>query len=218
MIGQAFKLGAAPVSALRLGSTLLWPTEVEPTVSVLDTFTRSNASTLDTTKVGARTWTAHLGAWGIVGERAGVLAPPDSDDNIATVDFGAFNASLTVTVHSPTPGTYAGLVGRYVDANNYYLVEVDVFNGNLYVGRKIAGANTWLWNGSNVVYGLPYKLTLTESDGATVIILERDNVTLWIGTDSHASRPMGTRWGLRQAFSYATDAPFDSFRIDPHSG
>ena len=110
---------------------------------VQDTFTRADsASTMGTTEVGSKTWTAGAGTWGISSNKAYSVTDANSDK--ATLDSGLADAHLRCTVRGTfnhaTNYRMSVLTFRYIDANNFLMV--DLYNGNVRLGKVDVGVTS----------------------------------------------------------------------------
>ena len=91
------------------------------TVSITDSFNRTDSATLGTADTG-ETWTSSAGSSGVFGissNKAYVSSP--QANSVAVLDTGITNYSVGATF-TGTTGEW-GLVLRYVDSNNYLLVS-----------------------------------------------------------------------------------------------
>lgn len=87
-----------------------------------DKFNRANsASSLGTATIGGA-WTAHTGTWGIFNKAA--YLPTRSGDSLATLDAGSATHAVYCDVAPGHVATVAGVVGRYVDTSNFWLVRL----------------------------------------------------------------------------------------------
>lgn len=174
--------------------------------SINDHFNRADGA-IGTTDTG-QAWTVHVGTWSVVSNAAGMTT---GSNGFASVDWGVTDMKVSAKIVS---NSYPGLTAHYVDTSNYYMLEVDNLNNGLYLGRWIGGARSWLaTNVGTVVSGSTYTLTAQEVTGKTALAILIDGVSQWTGTDTSASRPMGTRAGLRQAAANA-NGKFDDFRVE----
>lgn len=161
-----------------------------------DNFTRANSATsLGTPSDGGSAWVVVNGTWGI-----------SSNQGYCAVDAGGQNLAILET--SVTDGTYAitapaanagGIVFRYVDSSNYWLLAFPGGDAQLY--KNVAGSFTsvQLW-------------TSAAPDGVTIsLALSGDTVTVTAnGTPLSPSITMGgvhaagTKIGLR---TFAVTSP-----------
>lgn len=85
----------------------------------LDRFARANSAvSLGTSEIGGA-WTAHSGTWGTTGLSA--YCAVRAGDSVATVSTGSADHTVYADVTPNHVSAQPGLVGRVVDANNYWL-------------------------------------------------------------------------------------------------
>ncbi len=167
-------------------------------VSISDNFNRANnPSSLGVTSTGASAWVDKLGTWGIISNTAYCSTHAGSD--VTVVNCGA--ADCTVSVDLPVAGN-GGLIFRYVDASNYFVVS----NGGQSIDKFTAGVL------SNV---LGYYAVGSNGDNIEVVLagssitLNRNGVLLGNFTDT--DHLTATQHGL--ANNSSTTARFDNFEI-----
>ena len=168
-----------------------------PGTPVNDTFTRTGTSLGIATPSG-HVWVPNVGTWATNGTQGYVTT--NNGNARATVKTGIADGTVSVTL---PVATNAGMVFRYVDASNYWVVG----NAGQYVDKVVAGVQT------NV---LGYNSVGVDGDAISVVLagssitLKRNGVTL--GTPAtDATHATATRHGL-YVQSLLT-ARFDSFTV-----
>jgi len=182
------------------GVTWLGFTENAPLAPLaLDRFNRANdALLLGTSEIGGA-WSALAGTWGISGNSAYLAARVG--DSVAALEVGNVNHTVFVDV---TPGNSLGqpaLLGRVVDAANYWLLlpgQQGSSPQTLSIWKKVAGVFTNLatYNlpaGQAYVIGQPSRIGLKFS--GNVVTAYINGVTLGSVTD--AALNTATKIGLR---------------------
>ena len=175
--------------------------------TVSDTFNRADGS-IGTADSG-HVWTAHAGTWDILSNKA--VCSAAAADMVCTVDYAA-NCTIQSSMVAATSRN-PGIVGRFVDVSNFYLLSVSSGNFDLY--RKQGGTYTQL-NLANTIStaGLPVTLVISEEAGGTRLITKLNGDTTQNVLDNTSGRPSGTRVGMR--FGYGggtplTEASWDDF-------
>lgn len=152
-----------------------------------DSFNRAdNPSSIGSTN-GAGTldpvpWTV-TGILGITGN----LVYSSSGNGVGIIDLGNNNMDVQIVI---VDGTQASLYWRYIDANNFWLVDISgPFNANTWTAYKvISGAFTQVGTGS----GAPNNSAWRAVANGTSIILYRDATQIFTLTDSqHQSATKG---------------------------
>lgn len=109
--------------------------------TITDSFNRADsASVLGNTDTG-QAWTTQAGTCGISSNEFYVSTPVGSQ-GIATIDSGITDVRVKVTAKAFSSNRFIGVVGRFVDGNNFYLAQADTAASSLY--KKVAGSFTQL--------------------------------------------------------------------------
>lgn len=165
-----------------------------------DTFTDTTGVRLNVHAAEAGgAWTEHVGTWTVQTNRASVAAV--AGNNYATQELGNANVELQVDVITPaafaTNTVRAGVVARYVDANNRIIVRMyrDAGTGEIELIETIGGA-------SNVVHKLALPLLVINTTYTLKVQLVNDLIHVLVNGDARMSyytqsgSPLGTRHGL----------------------
>jgi parallel beta-helix repeat protein len=161
-----------------------------------DTFNRSNSTTTLGTASSNGLWTTQAGTLGINSNQA---YAPGAGTNVATVDATSEN---NPTVTMATAGN-AGLVFRFVDANNYWYY-VRHTDGNARLVKKVAGVDTVI---------TPTTPTAIASADVLSIQVVGYTIRAYVGTTAtheveDSANYAGTKVGI---VSFDTTARLDSF-------
>lgn len=162
---------------------------------LLDSFTRANGAVgnLDT----GQTWLPEAGStWSVLGNS---LQFTSGSNKGLHVNIGATSMRVQASRLSPT-AVFADLIASASGFSDYYRFQIDSGNVNLYVGRVIAGVNTWLWNGpapSGLFTGT-FELKIQHSGGATQVTATANGTQVYTTSDTGVGRPVGTYGGFRQ--------------------
>jgi hypothetical protein len=170
-----------------------------------DTFTDTNGVRLGVhTAEAGGAWTEQVGTWAIQGNRASVTLGGSAA--IATQSLGATDVEVSVTVVAPNPLTdaddiAAGVVVRYVDANNYIVVRclqtpAQVNSHEIELAEVIGGSGPVVHKpnlGDTYAAGGSYLLTVQAFGDLIRVLLDGDPVIAYY---TQTGSPMGTRHGL----------------------
>ena len=173
---------------------------------VSDSFNRADGA-IGTADSG-HVWTAHSGTWNTFSNKA--VCVTATDDRLCTVDYAA-NATIQATT-ATAGGRYPGLVARFVDTSNLYLLIADPADFALY--RKQGGTYNLISIITTANETNPVTFIVTEEAGGTRLVSKRAGVTHHNVLDNTTGRPAGTRVGMRFGFaagSPLTDASWDDF-------
>ena len=143
------------ISQAQIINSYAFANEGGGTVSITDSFNRTDSATLGTADTG-ETWTSSAGSSGVFGisTNKAYMSTPQAN-SVAVLDTGITNYSVGATF-TGTEDEW-GLVLRYVDSNNYLLVSFDSQYWHR-ITTRIASTNT-----DRVSQG-----TTTISDGTLV--------------------------------------------------
>lgn len=231
--------GKFAVYPLEITAPVALQTGASPTIftagSVIasDTFTDTDGTSLDVhTPTLGSAWTEHVGGWTIEGNRLLCSTQATGFVNLCTMDVGASQAEATCTMHVDATATevYAGICFRFVDVNNYLMIQplkqdvqiysnevelIEVIGGVFEVVRKdnlgLGGTTDYFADGGS--YDLKVQVGLDDS-GAEI-------VQVWIDGEpriSYALRdtsPAGTRWGFAHNLDGRVDdgTAFDGWTV-----
>lgn len=184
------------------------------TIALSDTFTDADGTSLSahTMNVGSG-WTLHSGTWTIQSNHA---ESELVDGRIATAAGGISDGVLTCDIAPYDSGATASLVGvvfRYVDTSNFWLVQADSRLDTLTLFRNLAGSFTSQGTSAPVMSSLTsYALSITLSGTSIVVTLNGAN-TISITNSSHQT---ATRYGLRYGKTSAAvvSCQWDNFLLD----
>lgn len=163
----------------------------------LDTFTRADS----TTTLGSD-WIALAGTWGITSNRAYCVTTAAAN-HFAGHDMLTPNCDAQVDAVTGGNPFYQGLVFRWVDANNYCLVDRD----NLYVVS--GGVQTSYAHSSPFVDGVDATIRVV-ANGTSITVYK--NATA-INTRT-LTTPQGDIWGIR-TYTGGTSYRLDNFSATP---
>lgn len=168
-----------------------------------DAFTDDDAKRLNAHAADSGgAWTEHVGTWTISSNRA-TCSTPAVGANYATQDLGVINAECEVDVISPGSATQylAGIVARYVDANNHVVVrtymdagapsadEVEIIETISGSGAIVHKANIKDYYAAGQTYTLKVQV---YGDLIHVFLDDQPRISYVMQTGS----PQGTRFGL----------------------
>jgi hypothetical protein len=192
-----------------LSNFQLFPTTFDTNVvagQILDTFTRPDTGAGLGTSDSGHVWTHDVGLMGVSLVR-GYPQTLVSSEAISTVPFTSTDHVVKITPKTVGSSRYVGVVGRFVDSDNYYLAQTDDTGSQLW--KKVAGTFTQLGSTAAVV-AVDTVLELRCS-GSTISLWGNGSQLIWV-TDT--SLTTGTRTGIRIGSS--TTAPrFDTFVTTP---
>jgi hypothetical protein len=181
---------------------------------VLDTFTDADSTdiedhTLDVAPIGG--WTAELGAFEINGNTLVLVgAEPDVPKWIGSIECGAADF-MVETKCIPWPGSDPGLVFRYEDTANLWLMDLFVNSDVVRLIERTAGA--WTVRASAAVTitgGTAYSLRLI-ADRTSIVGYVDDAVRVAYTSSVHQS---ATRVGPRGRF---IGDKWDNFAVYPRA-
>lgn len=178
----------APVMAARVGVRQ----NVVAAVSINDTFTRaSNATSLGVATSG-QSWVAAVGTWGITSNTAYISTPVANAANVAYIGAGKSDGTFQVTAtDSISPNDNAGIILRWVDANNYINLTLDGFSNIALLQKVVAGAATTVASAaSTFVQTAAQVLTVVASGSSYVCKL--NGTTLFSTTDTALNTATGS--------------------------
>lgn len=164
-------------------------------VDIQDDFNRADSSTsLGSTSVGSKAWTAHTGTWGILTGKAALYDGSASQVNRATINSGTATGTVTGTFEDPSgQSPDCGFVVRSDGAGNEYLVQFKVGGAAVpQIFKGVGGSYTSLASGASVTVASGSVMTV-ELVGNTITVKD-DGVTIVSVTDS--TYPSNTRHGL----------------------
>ena len=162
-------------------------------VYLQDSFTDSNGTSLSlhTMDTGPG-WTIVSGSFEI--QNAGARDTFDGGSPIAVSNAGSSDGVASVTVLPWTGNNSAGLIGRYVDSNNYWMVSTNTPANNAVLYEVTGGSLT---NRADISYsfdsGTPYTLKLVF-DGTSIEVYIDNTLQATYTSSAHQS---ATRFGLR---------------------
>lgn len=188
---------------------LTWAPSSRP-FTITDSFNRAaSTTTLGTTDTG-QTWAYSGGSvFGIFSNAAYKISPANRYD-AATVTMPGTRMAVTIQNASVTGGQYPGLVARFVDSSNSYILFADASSPYWTLVRRISGANTMLATSTSLSNTAAATLTLTDAGAVTNVLCVIGGTTLYSGTDSTVGRPNGTGAGIF-LYSNSTSPLIDSF-------
>lgn len=205
----AYEYRVAAVNSAGTGpwsNTLTASTTAAATVLTSDSFNRADtaAGQLGTTDAAfggtAMAWTSESQLQ-ILGNQVGGAV---STYRVATVDVAAANHYVEAVLAANTEG---GVVARWADSNNYYVVR-GTATGVLMLEVRQAGTNTTLEQTAAGVLQAGDRIGLLVR--GTDLYVYRNGVQVFYRSDSRISA--GTRAGIRSSFSN-TAFRLDNFRV-----
>lgn len=197
------------------------------TAHASDAFTRADsATTLGTADVGGA-WTAQVGTWGILSNKAYCAVATSDAYNIATLTLqntADVTVSCDVTTSATANRTTAGLALRYTDVNNWVrllLFKEGSIPNSIYLQQTVSGTPTTLANldSAGLADGTLYNLKAVIA--GTTIAVYLDNV-LKIAATSFNSGLTTQKYGpaLYKAASTFDNggSRFDNFLVTVFTG
>jgi hypothetical protein len=184
------------------------------TALLYDTFTDTNGTSLasHTMDVGAG-WTIHSGTWTVQSNHA---ESAKTDGILCTAAGGASNGTLTCDV-MPTDNAsnafLAGLVFRYTDTSNFWLVHLDSRLDVVTVFRNLAGSFTSQGTSTpTMTSGVAYAVSVVLNGTSIGVTINGGNA-INVTSSSHQS---ATRYGMRCGLTSgpATVGQWDNFLLD----
>ena len=186
---QFWSDGAGTVQGARLSSAIA--------ALGYDRFQRADSAvTLGSATIGGA-WTAHTGTWGISGLSA--YCAVRAGDSVASVAVGAADHTVHCDVTPNNVGAQPGVVGRVVDANNYWLALPSAPNASptLTLFKRVAGSYTSVGDtampAGSFAVGQPVRLSLKFVGNAITVFV--DGVQKITATDADLNTAV--RAGLR---------------------
>lgn len=182
---------------------------------VVDTFTDTNGVSLPshTMNVGSG-WTANIGTWYI---QSNHLEPNSyADGDIATTDTGITDYTLTVTItpfDSGGANPLPGVLFRFLNTSNYYLLQMDSRLDQVLLYRNVAGSFTLMQTVSTTINSLQAYAVSIAINGSTLAVL-LDGAQIISRTDI-VYNPDATKIGFRvgKSGSPATRPQFDTLNV-----
>ena len=152
---------------------------------LFDNFTRGN----DTSSAGGD-WSAAAGTWGISSNQ--LYSVTDTDGDLLLQDFTTkdpfIQCRVKGTLNHATTVRVPGLVFRYADSSNYYVVQLK--NGSVDLRKVVGGSESSLSTG-----------TLTTADGTEYLvqILVRGNrIQVWVDTTLYIDYADNTTFAFQE--------------------
>lgn len=176
--------------------------------AITDSFDRANSTTTLGNADTGETWlqenfSTGTGNLGIISNQA--YRPAGTGQHLyGTVDMGTPNGQAEVTIVSN--GFYNGVVGRYTNADNHYLV-MNAINTGVDIWKQVAGIYTQI---ATTTPGISTSGALLGivCRGSTINALVNGSVVLTV-TDT--SLTTGNRWGIDH-YDGGTAPKFDNFQ------
>lgn len=179
-----------------------------PTQLGTDNFDRANASSLGVSSAG-QTWVT-TGNWTVANNQA----VPGTGENTALIDAGHADTHAAVDLSGFAANAWPGILTRYQDTDNYYLVEVDEANNRINLLRRSGGTNTLLSQfTATPALAATTRLAVTAraiSGGVAISIIANGKLLLQ-KADITSTAPSGTRVGLKCGNFAASPPTFDNF-------
>lgn len=189
------------------GGSAFWSFVAKDSVTRADSAVSAGSTEGGTDVTGAYPWVpSGPSAWGVAANRLYRTGATGQEQLV--LDTGATDHEVEARLY-PAAGDFMGLVTRWVDVNNHYLLQVDPTAG-LTLYAKVAGVYTGLLAvlapgavGSGELWRL-------RSVGTSIVIF-RNGVLLTTVVD--ASLAAGTRGGLNQHNTTGSLSRFDDVRV-----
>lgn len=190
---------------------------------VLDRFDRADSTTTLGTAETGQAWTAQNGTWGVIGGKAYVVVT--GAGYIATVASvpGASNVivSCDMTFSSALNRSAFSLIGRYIDASNWLLVDLgkNVDGNSIAIWKMVAGAQTREANLTNAGFVDAQTYAVKWVLNNALLTASVDGVQKLTYTLSDADQAVfsgASRYGLRQYAAASYDdggSRWDNFRV-----
>lgn len=110
---------------------------------VLDNFARANSATLVGTSPLGGTPTAAMGVWGVTGKTAGVITDGGTSHNALVWETNTADLTLATEAVISNVNFNVGIVFRYVDTSNYWVLQFTRETGPMIkVYKNVAGTFT----------------------------------------------------------------------------
>jgi hypothetical protein len=173
---------------------------------VRDTFTTPTGTLAGRAADTGQTWSITAGTWTV---GSGQLQLPTTDDTYATLATGVTSGNYDVSVTLRSADANAnGVVGRYVDANNWYLADENGSTGLCRLFKRVAGS---FQIGSTASGGSGNGDKVTLSMVGTAIKVKRNGTTVISTTDS--SFTSGGTAGIRRGYGGSGTGLVDDFEV-----
>lgn len=208
--GTAYFYKVAAVNAIATGpqSNEATATPTAGAGAVTSTFTGADSATTVPTADTGQVPTQRTGTWGI--QNNALRSVTGADNDIITWPFTSANQTIRA-VYSVASGN-VGLVGRFIDINNFYIADVSATgatNIGVFIVKRVNGVYSSVLgtagSGNNLVDGD----TLDFEIIGTTLKIKKNGVTLATATDSSLTTSVAA--GVR---SHATLAANQTTRID----
>lgn len=208
-------LNAAGYAAVRalISAKLLelgWGTGTPP-VYASDDFNRADSTTIGTTPVGAKTWTASGAGFAIVSNELSCAGITTNRQLYVDAGVANYKVSSKIKAIGSTAATMAGgLIVRYIDANNYFWLSTrqDGTSTGLKFYQYNAGVVTAVGPASALV-PVAGDTLMVESTPTELIVTLNDVEVMRYATTLHAS---GTKVGY-MGHTAGTASRWDDFKV-----
>lgn len=195
-----------------------------PVTLAWDAFTDSTNANLTTHPMSFGSgWTAQAGTWKINASNQAILNSPDaSNQNIATVNCGTPDHAVMCDITNPSLGDDSGLVCRFVDTSNYWLLVVSQaspprlllyeVNQGEFILRTVSPTLT---SPTSLAYQVLLKCSGTSIVGY-MGLSETDSKANLTGVSVAYDSDFlstSTKCGIREYSGSASDSIFDNFRV-----
>lgn len=177
-----------------------------PVVLFSDTFTRSGDLDASDSDSG-HTWTVHSGSFETTGTR---VRQTGIGEAFATVDFGVsdFEYQYEMSLITIEGNSSAWTPFRYVDANNFHMVQSNDTTGHTWF-KRVAGTFTQLIAGGAAADGDVIKVRV---DGSSLELFVNG---VSVGTASDAAHLTATRGGVGSLAFGANQNEWDDCQVTP---
>lgn len=145
---------------------------------ITDRFTRANSTTSLGTATSGQAWTTVSGTWGISNNQAYLVSGNASADNIAVISGSDGNGFVQFTL-AGTPVDNQGIVFRYLDASNFWVIQRASFYATWAIWKVVSGVGYYVTNTG-----------LTPTDAGTVVRVEYNEDNIWFYINGFLNRTL----------------------------
>ena len=151
-----------------------------PSYKLNDNFEDGTAT--DWTTAGGGTWSVVTDG-SYVYKQTGTSVEYYATPNNGSTTWTDYSLSARVKVNSNASSSHVGIMGRYVDANNYYYMRLDKSNNKVQLYKKVGGTSTQLFTADFTVSSSKWYLMKLTFSGST-IKGEVDGIQMFSVTDT----------------------------------
>jgi len=214
--GTTYGFQVAAVNSVGTGAFSAEVTQAALAYYFVDDFNRADASVLGTTSFGAKAWATFAGTvaapttatWNILSGKA--YTSVSQADACAIITSASTDGTLELVISTQSTGYGdSGLVFRYVDQDNFWLLWADKTSGKYKVMKKSGGTFTTVFTS-----------TVSLADGDVLRVVLAGNVItsfingVQIHTVTDAAFNTSVKHGMRMSSTGGTNGNPNSVRFD----